>query len=344
LTTSGDAFTVAAAHAVDSLDLSQLDPDPLVDTERLAPLRGDHPAYLIYTSGSTDSLKGVVVSHEAIVNQLAWMQQQYRVGTADTYLLKTLATLDVSLWGYFLPLRAGARLLLAGPGEHRDPAALGKLIATHRVTLTDFAPAMLSMFAAHVSATELTSLRAVFVIGEALPPETARAFTTVCGAELHNMYGPMEAAVSITHHRVGPTDLTSTRVPIGAPESNSQSFVLDARLRPVPVGAVGELYLAGVQLARGYHRAHGLTASRFVANPIGGPGDRMYRTGDLVRLTARGALDYLGRSDFPVKVREHSIERGELGTARRPVSRALPSSTAPTAVQLRTDQVSEPPR
>ncbi|MFQ6398142.1 amino acid adenylation domain-containing protein [Nocardia sp. KC 131] len=340
LTTSGDAFTVAAAHAVDILDLSQLDPDPLLDTERLAPLRGDHPAYLIYTSGCTDSLKGVVVSHEAIVNQLAWMQQQYRVGTADTYLLKTPATFDVSLWGYFLPLRAGARLLLAGPGEHPDPAALGKLIAAHRVTLTDFAPAMLSMFAAHVPATESTSLRAVFVIGEALPPETARAFTTVCGAELHNMYGPTEAAVSITHHRVGPTDLTSTRVPIGAPESNSQSFVLDARLRPVPVGAVGELYLAGAQLARGYHRAHGLTAGRFVANPMGGPGDRMYRTGDLVRLTARGALDYLGRSDFQVKVREH----GEIETARRPVSRALPSYTAPTAVQLRADQVSEPPR
>ncbi|WP_405162596.1 amino acid adenylation domain-containing protein [Nocardia sp. NBC_01499] len=313
LTTSGDAFTVTAAHAVDTLDLTQLDSAPVRQDERRIPLRGDHPAYVIYTSGSTGRPKGVVVTHEAIVNQLDWMQHRYEVEATDTYLQKTPATFDVSLWGYFLPLRAGARMVLAGPDEHRDPAALCWLIATHRVTLTDFVPTMLTTFAGHATAAEVSSLRAVFVIGEALAPETARAFDAISHAEVHNLYGPTEAAVSITEHRVDAADPAAT-VPIGVPEWNSRVSVLDARLRPVPVGAVGELYLAGVQLARGYHGAPGLTAGRFVANPAD-QGARMYRTGDLVRWNTRGTLEYLGRSDFQVKVRGHRIELGDIETA-----------------------------
>ncbi|MFD6161394.1 amino acid adenylation domain-containing protein [Nocardia sp. NPDC060256] len=313
LTTTGDAFTVTAAHAVDTLDLTQLDPAPVREDERSMLLRGDHPAYVIYTSGSTGRPKGVVVSHEAIVNQLDWMRHRYGVDAADTYLQKTPATFDVSLWGYFLPLRAGARMVLAGPDEHRDPVALCGLIARHRVTLTDFVPTMLTTFAGHATAAEVSSLRAVFVIGEALAPETARAFAAISSAEVHNLYGPTEAAVSITEHRFDPADPAPT-VPIGVPEWNSRAFVLDARLRPVPVGAVGELYLAGIQLARGYHGALGLTAGRFVANPAE-RGARMYRTGDLVRWNARGTLEYLGRSDFQVKVRGHRIELGDIETA-----------------------------
>ncbi|PXX60942.1 amino acid adenylation domain-containing protein/thioester reductase-like protein [Nocardia tenerifensis] len=313
LTTSADSFTVAAAHAVDTLDLTGLDSAPVRRDERLLPLRGDHPAYVIYTSGSTGRPKGVVVSHEAIVNQLEWMLRRYEVTAADVYLQKTPATFDVSLWGYFLPLRAGARMVLAGPDEHRDPAALCALISEHSVTLTDFVPTMLTTFAGHATATELASLRAVFVIGEALAPETARAFDAISRAEVHNLYGPTEAAVSMTEHRFDPADPAPT-VPIGVPEWNSRAFVLDARLRPVPVGAVGELYLAGVQLARGYRGATGLTAGRFVANPAE-RGARMYRTGDLVRWSTRGTLECLGRSDFQVKVRGHRIELGDIETA-----------------------------
>ncbi|WP_378739951.1 amino acid adenylation domain-containing protein [Nocardia brasiliensis] len=312
LTTSGDAFTVASAQAVDLLDLSRLDSTPVRRNERRAPLRGDHPAYVIYTSGSTGRPKGVVVSQASIVNQLAWMRRHYLVDAADCYLQKTPATFDVSVWGYFLPLSAGARMVLAAPDEHRDPAALCGLIAAHQVTLTDFVPTMLTTFAGQATAAEVSSLRAVFVIGEALAPETARAFDAICRAELHNLYGPTEAAVSITQHRVDPADPAGT-VPIGVPEWNSRVFVLDTRLRPVPVGAVGELYLAGVQLARGYHGAPGSTAGRFVANPSEA-GSRMYRTGDLVRWNASGTLDYLGRSDFQVKVRGHRIELGEIET------------------------------
>ncbi|MEU2106566.1 amino acid adenylation domain-containing protein [Nocardia sp. NPDC019255] len=314
LTTAEDDFTAVAAYDVDAMDLDRFGAEPVLDAERLTPWHADHPAYLIYTSGSTGRPKGVAISHRAIVHQLAWMQAEYGVDATDVYLHKTPATFDVSLWGYFLPLRAGARLVLAGPDEHRDPAALGRLIAAHRVTLTDFVPAMLTVFAQQATADELSSLRAVFVIGEALPPETARAFATVSGAELHNLYGPTEAAVSITRHAVSAADRTAASVSIGVPEWNSRCHVLDDRLRPVPVGVAGELYLGGVQLARGYHGAPGLTAARFIADPLH-PGERMYRTGDLVRWNRAGTLDYLGRTDFQVKVRGHRIELGEIEAA-----------------------------
>ncbi|WP_167472727.1 non-ribosomal peptide synthetase [Nocardia arthritidis] len=386
LTTRADALTLrdhgvlSEADAIDTLDLSAFDPAPITDADRTAPLRGAHPAYLIYTSGSTGRPKGVVVSHISIVNQLDWMRERYAVTAEDVYLQKTPATFDVSLWGYFLPLRTGARLILAGPDDHRDPAALCGLISQHRVTLTDFVPSMLAVFAAELavlraasapggtspqeiphtattigetpqpeielpfppaastprptslrttaradetsrsettrgSAAELPSLRAVFVIGEALPPETARAFAAVSAAQVHNLYGPTEAAVSITEHQVTADDLGGTCAPIGVPEWNSRCLLLDDRLRQAPIGAVGELYLAGVQLARGYHGAPAITAGRFVANPFGEPGARMYRTGDLVRWNSRGTLDYLGRTDFQVKVRGHRIELGEIETA-----------------------------
>ncbi|NEW45917.1 amino acid adenylation domain-containing protein [Nocardia cyriacigeorgica] len=318
LTTSADGFAVRGAkevHAVDGLNLSSMSAAPISDSERVARTHGEQPAYVIYTSGSTGRPKGVVISHNAIVNQLAWMTDRYDIDRTDIYLQKTPATFDVSLWGYFLPLWAGAKLVLAGPEEHRDPAALCRLIALHRCTLTDFVPSMLSVFAIHADPAELATLRAVFVIGEALPPETARAFGTCCRAELHNLYGPTEAAVSITEHQLTSADLVGAQVPIGIPQWNSRVRVLDARLRPVPVGVTGELYLAGTQLARGYHAAAQLTAERFVADPLGEPGERIYRTGDLVRWNSHGLLEYLGRTDFQVKLRGQRIELGDIETA-----------------------------
>src|SRR5690606_4266406 len=181
------------------------------------------------------------------------------------------------------------------------------------VTTAHFVPSMLEVFLAHQDMGARTSLRTVFASGEALPASLAQRLRVLTGARLHNLYGPTEAAVGVTFHEV--TDADTVSVPIGAPVSNTRLHVLDSRLRPVPVGAPGELYLSGVQLARGYAGAPGLSAGRFVAHPYGTePGERMYRTGDLVRWTTNGELEYLGRTDFQVKLRGLRIEPGEIET------------------------------
>ncbi|WP_433682548.1 non-ribosomal peptide synthase/polyketide synthase [Nocardia sp. CA-119907] len=298
---------------VDLLDLAEYADDPVWDRERRSVLRPGQPAYVIFTSGSTGLPKGVAVTHEAIVNRLVWMQQMYRLCSEDVVLQKTPATFDVSVWEFFWPLQVGARLVLAEPDGHRDPAYLRAVISEYGVTTAHFVPSMLEAFLAHQEFTNRTSLRTVFASGEALPAALAQRLRVLTGARLHNLYGPTEAAVDVTFHEVTDTDTLS--VPIGAPVFNTRLYVLDSRLRPVPVGAAGELYLSGVQLARGYIGRPGLTADRFVADPFGGPdgaATRMYRTGDLVRWTTHGELEYLGRTDFQVKLRGLRIELGEV--------------------------------
>src|SRR5690606_20197242 len=297
---------------IDTLDVSSFSAEPITDGDRRAPLRPDNTAYVIYTSGSTGRPKGVAVTHHAIVNQQLWMLDEYQLTADDVYLQKTATTFDVSLWGYFLPLMVGAKLVIAAPDGHRDPLYVADMIAKHRVTFTDFVPSMLTVFVSHATPAQVESLRAVFVIGEALPPETAAAFRAITSAGLHNLYGPTEAAVSVTYWEATTADTVS--VPIGVPEWNVGVQVLDARLRPAAVGAPGELYLSGRQLARGYLGRPDLSADRFVADPLGAPGDRMYRTGDLVRWRADGVLEYLGRTDFQVKFRGQRIELGEIET------------------------------
>ena len=310
--------------AVDLVDCSARSAEPVRDAERTAPLRLSNTAYVIYTSGSTGRPKGVAVEHAAIDNQMEWMLSEYPMDASDVYLQKTATTFDVSLWGFFLPLRVGATMVLATPDGHRDSVYVANKIAEHRVTVTDFVPSMLTVFVANAPAGTCSSLRHVFVIGEALPVETAASFRAMCRAGLHNLYGPTEAAVSVTYHPSGPQDTRT--VPIGVPEWNTRAFVLDARLRPTPIGESGELYLAGVQLARGYVGRPDLSSDRFVANPFGTGGERMYRTGDLVRWRSDGVLDYIGRTDFQVKFRGQRIELGEIETvllAHESVSQAV---------------------
>jgi len=317
LSTAGEGIDLPAATArlnIDTADLTGFDGGPITDAQRRAALRPDHLAYVIFTSGSTGRPKGVGVSHAAIVNRLGWMQHEYPLDEGDVVLQKTPATFDVSVWEFFWPLQIGARLVVAAPDGHRDPAYLAAVIADKGVTTVHFVPSMLSVFVTDTDVRGCTSLRRVFCSGEALPAATVRDFHAALahsGPELHNLYGPTEAAVDVTAWRCVPgQDL----VTIGAPIWNTQAYVLDERLRPVPPGVVGELYLAGVQLARGYLGRAGLSADRFVAGPFA-PGARMYRTGDLVRWRVPGVLEYLGRSDFQVKIRGLRIELGEVESA-----------------------------
>ncbi|WP_189226196.1 non-ribosomal peptide synthetase, partial [Saccharothrix coeruleofusca] len=292
---------------------------PAVRDELLAqddsPVRSDvlpgNAAYVIYTSGSTGRPKGVVVPHSGIVNRLAWMQHEYCLTSVDRVLQKTPAGFDVSVWEFFWPLITGAVLVLAKPDGHRDPAYLAEIIKRERITTVHFVPSMLQAFLAEPAAASCTGLRRVICSGEALSGELRAQFDRVLGRGLHNLYGPTEASVDVTYWPCT-ADTGLAPVPIGRPVWNTRVHVLDRHLHPVPPGVRGELYLEGVQLARGYAGRPGLTAERFVASPFGG---RMYRTGDLARWSTGGYLEYLGRTDDQVKIRGQRVELGEIESA-----------------------------
>jgi len=277
------------------------------------PAPGD-AAYVIYTSGSTGEPKGVVIEHQAIVNRLLWMREHYGFAAVDRVLQKTPATFDVSVWEFFLPLLCGATLVLAGPDAHRDPSELARLIRSHDITTAHFVPSMLDAFLA-APASEGLRLRRVFTSGEALDATLRDRFHARVQAELHNLYGPTEAAVDVSWWPASAGD-RSRPVPIGFPVWNTRLYVLDARMQPLPVGVAGDLYLGGVQLARGYLGRDDLTNERFLADPFL-PGQRIYRTGDVARWRGDGAVEYLGRSDHQVKLRGLRIELGEIEAALR---------------------------
>ncbi|WP_244224349.1 amino acid adenylation domain-containing protein [Corallococcus sicarius] len=273
----------------------------------------DALAYIIFTSGSTGRPKGAMNAHGPVVNRLLWMQSAYKLTPDDVVLQKTPFSFDVSVWEFFWPLMTGAKLVVAKPGGHQDPAYLAGLINSAAVTTLHFVPSMLQAFLDEPGVERCTSLQRVVCSGEALPLELKElCLRKLPGAGLHNLYGPTEAAVDVTFHACQPNDGRRS-VPIGRPVDNTQIRILDAELQPVPQGAAGELYIGGVQVGRGYLARPSLTAERFIPDPYAATsGARLYRTGDVARWLPDGEIEYLGRADFQVKIRGLRIELGEI--------------------------------
>ncbi|MCP4664527.1 MAG: amino acid adenylation domain-containing protein, partial [bacterium] len=232
----------------------------------------DHPAYVLYTSGSTGRPKGVVIAHRAICNHMLWMQAALPLSPTDRVLQKTPFSFDASVWEFWAPLLAGARLVLARPGAERDPALLAEILREHRVTILQVVPALLQLLAEQRRFAECRDLRRVFCGGEPLVRELSeRYFATGLAADLFNLYGPTEATIDAgvaLCRRAG----SRPAVPIGRPIANARIHVLDEHLGPVPIGVTGTVHIGGAGLARGYLDQPGLTAARFVPDPL--PGDR----------------------------------------------------------------------
>ncbi|MDM4719726.1 amino acid adenylation domain-containing protein [Micromonospora sp. WMMA1363] len=300
----------AGADAVINLDELEVMP-PL---ERTAfPADPDDVAYVMYTSGSTGTPKGVPNTHRGVVNRLLWGQETFRLAPSDRVLQKTPYSFDVAIWEFFWPLLAGARLVMAEPGGHRDPKYLRSVLLTERITTVHFIPSMLREFLNAVDLTECTELRQVFCSGEALPTELARRFLEAKpSCSLHNLYGPTEASIEVSHWTCRPDD-PGPVVPIGRPIANIELLIVDKAGQLAPIGVPGELWIGGVGVALGYLNRPELTAERFIRHPFSrDPSARMYRTGDLVRWLTNGAIEYIGRIDRQVKVRGLRIELGEI--------------------------------
>ena len=278
----------------------------------MSKVSAENLAYVIYTSGSTGIPKGAMNTHRGIGNRLLWMQDAYELTRQDCVVQKTPFSFDVSVWECFWPLLNGARLVVARPDGHRDPDYLVSLILHEQITTIHFVPSMLQSFLHTQQVQACQSLRQVICSGEVLPLELQEGFFARLDAHLSNLYGPTEAAVEVTSWicvRKG----QSHSVPIGRPIANSEIYILDAHLQPVPVGVTGELYIGGVGVGRGYHHHPELTAEKFVPHPWSQErGACLYRTGDLGRYLPDGIIEYLGRMDQQVKVRGYRIELGEI--------------------------------
>lgn len=302
-------------------------------------VKAENLAYVIYTSGSTGLPKGVMITHQAICNRLLWMQETYKLTPTDRVLQKTPYSFDVSVWEFFWPLLTGASLVIARPEGHRDSAYLIELIVERSITIAHFVPSMLRVFLEERRVEECTSLRRVICSGEALPFELQQRFFARLKSSLHNLYGPTEAAVDVTFWNCV-RESKSHIVPIGQPIANVKIYLLDAHLQPVPIGVIGEIYIGGVCLARGYSHRADLTAEGFIPDPFSNsPGTRLYKTGDLACYLPDGSIEYLGRSDHQVKLRGFRIELDEIASVlmRHPSVRTavvLMSGDVPTEQHL----------
>ena len=279
-------------------------------------------AYVIYTSGTTGKPKGTLTTHKPLVNRLLWQRDEYGFNEDDSVLQKTPYIFDVSVWELLLPLLSGSRLVFAKAGGHKDTGYLHDLMNQQGITKLHFVPSMLQAYLGYVEglsieSKQLSNVTDVYCSGEALSVETSKRFKQhYSDIKLHNLYGPTEVAIDVSCYN----DIQGTEriIPIGKPIQNINFYVLDPNQQLVAIGVIGELYVRGAGLARGYLRRPDITEAKFVENPFASESDkakgytRLYQTGDLVRWLADGNLEYIGRNDFQVKIRGYRIELGEI--------------------------------
>lgn len=281
-------------------------------------IAADQLAYMIYTSGSTGKPKGVIVEHGAIHNRVVWMHEEYGLTSEDRILQKTPYTFDVSVWEFLWSFSVGSTLVVAEPDGHMAIGYLYHLINDQRVTHLHFVPSVLRLFMM-APALDILPIKKLFCSGEALGFDVVQQFYEKAGeaVEVHNLYGPTEAAVDVSYYHC-PRDPETNYIPIGKPVTNTSLLILDELNQPVPIGVPGELYIGGVQLARGYWAREDLTSERFVENPVAdAQHDRLYKTGDLARFMPDGEIVYMGRNDFQVKINGVRMELGEIEAAMR---------------------------
>ncbi|MEH2136766.1 amino acid adenylation domain-containing protein [Nostoc sp.] len=289
----------------------------------IAEVQASNIAYVIYTSGSTGQPKGVILSHSNLCNHMFWMQATFPLTKKDKVLQKTPFGFDASVWEFYAPLLAGGQLLIAEPGGHTDSAYLIKLIGEQQVTTIQLVPSLLQMLLEQGGIETCHSLKHVFCGGEALPVTLQESLLSKLDVNLHNLYGPTEACIDATFWNCQ-REIYPQLVPIGRPIDNTQIYILDQNLQPVPVGIPGELHIGGAGLARGYLNRPELTQEKFISNPFEKAsvqlrsttrGSKLYKTGDLGRYLPDGNIEYLGRIDNQVKIRGFRIELGEIEAA-----------------------------
>ncbi|MBW8799070.1 MAG: amino acid adenylation domain-containing protein, partial [Streptomyces sp.] len=297
-------------------------------------LMADQLAYVIYTSGSTGKPKGVAVTHRGLANYVASVPGHVGFGTpGGRYALLQPTVTDLGNTVVFASLTTGGELHVLQEGAVTDPSAVAQYLAENRIDFVKVVPSHLAALGAAAGLAALMPAGVLVLGGEAASPTLVDALLEVAGDRgVFNHYGPTETTIGVVAGRLDRKPVADGVVPLGVPVANTRAYVLDGSLSPVPVGAAGELYVAGPQVARGYVGRAGLTAQRFVACPFGPAGERMYATGDLVRWTTDGELVHLGRTDEQVKVRGFRVEPGEVQAVL-----AAHESVAQAAVVVRED-------
>lgn len=309
-------FSKVKTICMDDLTLSEYDTSNL--DVRLSP---ESTAYVIYTSGSTGKPKGAMIAHHSVVNRVQWMHHKYPLTEHDVILQKTPYTFDVSVWELFWWSMYGGTLAILIPEGHKEPAEIIQSVFAEQVTHMHFVPSMLNAFLEYIesfphSVQKLSSLKYVFASGEALQATQVARFYRLLSSNhtrLINLYGPTECTVDVSYYDCDPQSIPQD-VPIGKPIDNTQLLILDKYQQLLPVGAVGELYISGVGVGKGYLNRAELTKEKFVPDPFG-QYPIMYRSGDLARWLPDGNIEYCGRSDFQIKIRGLRVELGDIENA-----------------------------